>query len=174
MFAAGFALMRGPTLMLGLLLAIPVEVLLEARRGGPGVISFDPLRLGAAAVGTVVVVIAGTYLSNTLYAERIADIRSGANGTGGLGDGAGAEFMHGGEFLPAALMQDGNEIDDMVGPLHGAVDRPAHPHIGLYRLDLAYVAERLQMAGKVGPPAGDPDAIAALGQRAHDMAADKA
>ncbi|BCG76780.1 hypothetical protein MesoLj113b_03220 [Mesorhizobium sp. 113-3-3] len=82
--------------------------------------------------------------------------------------------MHGGEFLPAGLMQDGDEIDDMVGALHGAVDRPAHAHIGLHRLDLADIAERLQMAGKVGPPAGDPDAVAALGQRAHDMAADKA
>jgi len=71
-------------------------------------------------------------------------------------------------------MQDGDEIDDMVGALHGAVHRPAHAHIGLHRLDLADIAERLQMAGKIGPPAGDPDAIAALGQRAHDMAADKA
>src|SRR4051794_33111794 len=98
----------------------------------------------------------------------------GADGARRLGDGASTEFVHGGEFLPAALMQDGDEIDDMVGTLHGTVDRPAHAHIGLHRLDLADIAERLQMAGKIGPPTGDPDAITALGQSPHDMTADKA
>ena len=99
---------------------------------------------------------------------------AGADRARRFGDGAGAELVHGGEFLPAALMQDGDQIDDVVGALHGAVDRPAHAHIGLHRLDLADIAERLQMAGEIGPAAGDPDAVAALGQRPHDVAADKA
>ena len=62
----------------------------------------------------------------------------------------------------------------MVGALHGAVDRPAHAQIGLHRLDLADIAERLQMAGEFGPAGGDPDPVAALGQRPHHMPADKA
>ena len=99
---------------------------------------------------------------------------AGADRARGFGHRAGAELVHGVEFLPAGLMQDGDQIDDMVGALHGAVDRPAHAHIGLHRLDLADIAERLQMAGEIGPAHGDPDAVAALGQRPHDMAADKA
>jgi hypothetical protein len=35
-------------------------------------------------------------------------------------------------------------------------------------------AERLQVESEVGPPRGDADAPAALGQRPHDMAPDKA
>ncbi|WP_245492834.1 NAD-dependent epimerase/dehydratase family protein, partial [Mesorhizobium sp. M7A.F.Ca.CA.001.08.1.1] len=42
----------------------------------------------------------------------------GADRARGLGHCAGAELVHGGEFLPAALMQDGDQIDDMVGALH--------------------------------------------------------
>ena len=36
------------------------------------------------------------------------------------------------------------------------------------------VAQGLQMARKIGPAAGHADAIAALGQRPHDVAAEKA
>ena len=62
----------------------------------------------------------------------------------------------------------------MGGALDRAVDRPAHAQIGLHRLDLADIAERLDMAGKLGPPGGDADQIAALGERPDDMPADKA
>jgi hypothetical protein len=41
-------------------------------------------------------------------------------------------------------------------------------------MDLADPPERLQMAGKVGPPHRDADAIAALGEHAHHMATEKA
>ena len=62
----------------------------------------------------------------------------------------------------------------MVGALHGAVDRPADAQIGLHRLDLADIAERLQMAGELGAARRDADAVAALGQRPDDMPAEKA
>jgi hypothetical protein len=48
-------------------------------------------------------------------------------------------------------MQDADEVDDVVGAFDGAVDRPAHAQVGLDRLDLADIAERLQMAGEIGP-----------------------
>jgi hypothetical protein len=41
-------------------------------------------------------------------------------------------------------------------------------------VDLADPAERLQMAGKVGPAHCDADAVAVLAERAHDVAAEKA
>ena len=53
----------------------------------------------------------------------------------------------------------------MVGALHGAVDRPADAQIGLHRLDLADIAERLKVAGKFGPARRDPYLVAALCQR---------
>jgi hypothetical protein len=40
-------------------------------------------------------------------------------------------------------------------------------------VDLADAAERLQEIRKLGPAHGDADAVAALGERAHDMAAEK-
>jgi hypothetical protein len=61
----------------------------------------------------------------------------------------------------------------MVGALNGAVDRPPDADIGLDGLYLAGIAERLQVAGKVGPAAADADAVAAHGQCAHDMAANE-
>src|SRR5690606_28344299 len=48
-----------------------------------------------------------------------------------------------------------------------------HAKIGLHRLDLADIAERLDMKREIGVAHRDPHAIAALGQRAHDMAADE-
>ena len=41
-------------------------------------------------------------------------------------------------------------------------------------MDLADAAERLQEIGELGPAHGNADTIAALGQRAHDMAAKEA
>ena len=41
-------------------------------------------------------------------------------------------------------------------------------------MDLSDAAERLQVAGEIGPAHRDADAVAALGQRAHHMAAEKA
>ncbi len=46
--------------------------------------------------------------------------------------------------------------------------------IGLHGVDLADPAERLQVAGEVRPAHRDADAVAALAQRAHHMAAEEA
>ncbi len=47
-------------------------------------------------------------------------------------------------------------------------------HIGLHSMDLADLAERLQMKGKIGTADGDANSPAALRQSAHHMPADKA
>jgi len=41
-------------------------------------------------------------------------------------------------------------------------------------MDLADPSERLQVAGEVGPPHGDADAVVAAGQRADQMTAEEA
>ncbi|GGC45569.1 hypothetical protein GCM10010994_00890 [Chelatococcus reniformis] len=59
-----------------------------------------------------------------------------------------------------------------------ALERPLDgrpiAHVGLHRADLADAAERLEMAGKIGTPHGDTDAMTTLGQRTHHVAADEA
>ena len=69
--------------------------------------------------------------------------------------------------------EDGDEVDDRVGAVDGAIDRPAIAQIGLDRLHPADHAERLEMAGEIGPAHRGADAPAALQQRPHDMAADE-
>ncbi len=85
----------------------------------------------------------------------------------------GAEGLHGVEALPAALEQDADQVDDDVGVAHRGLDRPGVPDVGLHRVDLADPAERLQMAGEVGPAHRDADAVMALGQRPDQMAAEE-
>ena len=86
----------------------------------------------------------------------------------------GAERLHGVEALPAALEQDADQVD------HARRRRAPRPRpsriaqVGLHRMDLADPAERLQVAGEVGPAHRDADAVAALGQRAHHVAAEEA
>ena len=89
---------------------------------------------------------------------------------GGECDLLGAKGLHGVESLAAALEQDANEIDDDVGIANRSLDRGAVAHIGLYGVDLADPAKRLQMAGEVGPPHRDADAVVAPGQRPDQMA----
>ena len=86
----------------------------------------------------------------------------------------GAEALHGVEALPAALEQDAGEVDHHVGVARRRLDRRGVPHVSLHRVDLADPAERLQMAGEVGPAHRDADAVMALGQRADQMAAEEA
>ena len=69
--------------------------------------------------------------------------------------------MHRVEALPAALEQDADQIDQHVGVARGGLDRSRVAQIGLHRVDLADAAERLQMAGELGPAHRDPDAVAA-------------
>lgn len=77
MFAAGFALMRGPTLVLGLVLVAPYELLLGSRRGTGTRPSYDAFRILSTVVLTAAIAIVGVRVGGSLYAERIADIRSG-------------------------------------------------------------------------------------------------
>ena len=56
------------------------------------------------------------------------------------GDAIGRCDVDGVEVLPAALVKDAGEIDDGVGPGHGAADRGLVPHVGLDRDDLADIA----------------------------------
>ena len=92
----------------------------------------------------------------------------------GLGDGAGAAGLDAREVLAAALLQDADEVDHRIGALDRGRDRIGIAQIGLHGMDLADHAERLQEAGEIGPAHRDAHAIAALHQRAHDMAADEA
>jgi hypothetical protein len=55
----------------------------------------------------------------------------------------GAERLHGVEALPAALVQDADQVDDDVGTAYGRFHRTCVPHVGLHRMDLADPAERL-------------------------------
>jgi hypothetical protein len=79
--------------------------------------------------------------------------------------------MHRIEGLAASFMQDGDEIYNMRRALDRPVYRPAYPQIGLNRLNLADIAQWLEMPCKIGPPAGNPHQISAPRQSAHDMAA---
>ena len=91
-----------------------------------------------------------------------------------LADQARAKPVHGLETLAPALGQNADEIDHGVSALHGRRDGPGVAHIGLDGHDLADPAERLQEEGEIGPPAGHAHAPAAIGELAHDMAADEA
>ena len=97
-----------------------------------------------------------------------------AVGGGGQRHLLGAVRLHGVEALPAALEQDADQVDDDVGVAHRGLDRAGVPHIGLHRMDLADPAERLQVAGEIGPAHRDADAVVALGQRPHQVAAEEA
>ena len=81
--------------------------------------------------------------------------------------------LHGVKGLRAALGQNADEIDGDMRIAHRGRDRGRIAHIGLHGVDLTDLAERLQMARQFGPAHRDADAIITLGQRAHDMPADK-
>jgi hypothetical protein len=97
-----------------------------------------------------------------------------AGGARRLGDGAGAEDVKRVETLASGLRDHRDEVDDRIGALDGAVDRPAVAEIGLDRVDPAHAAARLEMAGEIGPADGGTDTPAALQEGAHEMAAEEA
>ena len=94
-------------------------------------------------------------------------------GGGRKRDRLGAERLHRVEALAAALEQDADQVDHHVGVAHRRRDRGRIAQVGLHGMDLADPAERLQMAGEIRPAHRDADAVAALGQRAHHMAAEE-
>src|SRR5262249_58525318 len=54
------------------------------------------------------------------------------------------------------------------------LDRFRIAQVGVIRVDLADASERLQMTGEFGAADRDTDAVAALGERAHHVAAEEA
>ena len=77
------------------------------------------------------------------------------------------------EALRAALEQNADQIDRDIGIAHRRRDRIRIAQIGLYRMDLADPAHRPQKAGKLRAAHRDADAVAAVGERTHHMAAEK-
>ena len=78
------------------------------------------------------------------------------------------------ETLASALEQDADQIDQDLGVARRGFHRGGMAQIGLHGMDLADAAERLQVEGEVGAAHRHPDAIVALGQGAHNVAAEKA
>src|SRR5690606_10177577 len=87
---------------------------------------------------------------------------------------AGAVRLHRSEVLRAPLMKNADQIDDMVGTFHGAVDRPADAKIGLHGMDLPDITERLQVTREFRTAHRGADAVSAPGQRPDDVATEKA
>ena len=87
---------------------------------------------------------------------------------------AGAHALHRVEGLRAALGQNANQIDGDMRVAHRGLDGRRVAQIGLYRMDLADLATRLQMACKFRPPHRDPDTVIALAERAHHVSPQKA
>jgi hypothetical protein len=77
LLAAGYWLMRGPTLLLGFALIPAYEVLLASRRGPIGAARLDLPRATVALMLTAVLVVAAIFAGSVLYAERIEDIAAG-------------------------------------------------------------------------------------------------
>ena len=107
-------------------------------------------------------------------ADRRDVDQAGAGVRGGAGDGRGAVRLDGVETLAAFLKQDADQVDDGVGVAHRRFDQFGKAHIGLHGVDLPDAAERLQVPGQFRAAHRDPDPVIAVGQRPHDMAAEKA
>ena len=106
--------------------------------------------------------------------DRHMDEPVGARRPRRLGDIFGAHGIDGPKPLLAALDADRHQIDDDLGAADRGHHRIGVAHIGLDRHDLADSAERPQMAGEVGPPHRDADAVALAGQELHDLRAHEA
>lgn len=77
--ACAFFLMRGPTLLLGLALVVPYEILLAPREAGQGRIRYNVTRGLIAVCLSLIIVAVAVPLALTLYAERIELITSGGD-----------------------------------------------------------------------------------------------
>src|SRR6478609_9345239 len=83
---------------------------------------------------------------------------------------AGAHGLHRLESLRTALGQDADQIDRGMRAAHRGLDGFRVAQIGLHGMDLADLAERLQMACKFRAPHRDPDTVVALAERADYVA----
>ncbi len=83
------------------------------------------------------------------------------------------DSLDGIEALRAALEQDADQIDGDVGVAQSHRNRLRVAQVGLNGIDLAYPAHGPQEAAKLGPAHGNADAVAAVGERTHHVAAQK-
>jgi hypothetical protein len=93
---------------------------------------------------------------------------------GRFADRARPEGLDGVKGLPAGLGKDADQVDHRVGADQRPVDRPSIAQVRLDGLDLPDGAERVQVAGQIGPAHRHAHAVTTLGQRMHHVAADKA
>jgi hypothetical protein len=82
--------------------------------------------------------------------------------------------LHRVEALRAALGQNADEIDGGMATAHRGLDGCRVAQVGLHGVDLADLAEWLQMASEFRPPHRDPDAVVALAERANHVSSHKA
>src|SRR5690348_4280868 len=86
----------------------------------------------------------------------------------------GPVIVHGVETLSSALEQDADQIDQHVRVACRHLNGSGVAYIDLHRMDLPDAPERLQVPGKLRPAHRHADAVAAAGERAHHVAAEKA
>jgi hypothetical protein len=79
LLAAGFVLMRGPTLLLAFVLVVPYEIFLGARQWRDGEMRYSINRLAITLGLSVVLLAASGVIGATLYAERIRTITEGTD-----------------------------------------------------------------------------------------------
>ncbi len=79
LLAAGFYLMRGPTLLIGFLLIAPFQLVVASRRSTSQGYRYDTGRLLRASSMAVVLVALCAVIATTFYAERIEQITSGSD-----------------------------------------------------------------------------------------------
>lgn len=79
MLCAGYLLMRGPTLLLGVALMVPYEVLLAARFVERGRTSYNFTQVFVALLLSGIVAAAAVVAASTVYAVRLNDIASGSD-----------------------------------------------------------------------------------------------
>src|SRR5229473_3823105 len=97
-----------------------------------------------------------------------------ADGARRLCHRAGARALHRVEGLRTALGQNADQVDGGVGAAHRGLDGRWVAQIGLHGMDLADLAERLQMACELRPTHRDPDTVVALAERADHVSPHKA
>jgi hypothetical protein len=89
-------------------------------------------------------------------------------------DGRGASRLNRLEGLSSFFVKDTDEVDERVCSLRRTLDGILNAQICLHRVDLADAAKRLQVICEIRAPYRDADTPAALGKRAHHVAADEA
>ena len=93
--------------------------------------------------------------------------------SGGAGNGGCTFDVQGIERLASGRGQHGDEIDDGIGTFDGGADRIRIAQIGLHGVDLADIAHRLQVAGKIGAPHGRAHAPSLPCQCPHRVPSDE-